>query len=83
MRVAGSYRIDRIELLRNNEVVFDTCPDDDVWEGVWTDTEPLAPLALTPTYSYDRPFVFYYLRVTQGNRQMAWSSPIWLTGREN
>ena len=56
MRVAGTYRIDRIELLRNNEVVFDTCPNGDVWEGTWTDAEPLAALALTPTYSYDRTF---------------------------
>jgi hypothetical protein len=24
---------------------------------------------------------FYYLRVTQENGQMAWSSPIWVSGR--
>ena len=83
MRVAGTYRIDRIELLRNNEVVFSVHPGSDVWEGEWSDAEPLAALALTPTYSYDRPFVFYYLRVTQGNRQMAWASPIWLTNQDS
>jgi hypothetical protein len=78
-RVAGTYRIDGIEILRNNEVVYHTHPGKKVWEGEWTDDEPLVPIALAPTFSYDRPFVFYYLRVRQGNRQQAWASPIWLT----
>ena len=79
MRVAGTYRIDSIELLRNNEVVFRNSPGSDVWEGEWTDSESLAGLAIKPTFPHDRPFVFYYLRVTQGNRQLAWASPLWLT----
>ena len=82
MRVAGTYRIDQVELLRNNEVIFCSEPGSDVWEGEWTDAEPLEGLVLKPTFPDDRPFVFYYLRVTQGNRQSAWASPIWLTGRE-
>ena len=41
----------------------------------------MRPLALDPSFEYDRPFVFYYVRVTQANRQLAWSSPIWLTQR--
>ena len=82
MRVAGTHRIDSIELLRNNRVVYSTAPKSDVWVGEWTDTESLATLALTPTFPHDRPFVFYYLRVRQGNRQSAWASPIWLTDRK-
>ena len=82
MRVAGTYRIDSIELLCNNEVVYTTHPQSDVWEGEWTDTESLSALALMPTFPDDRPFVYYYLRVTQGNRQTAWASPIWLTDRK-
>lgn len=82
MRVAGTYRIDAIELLRNNEVVFQAHPGSDVWEDRWTDSDSLPEIALTPTFPHDRPFVCYYLRVTQGNRQMAWASPIWLTDRK-
>lgn len=82
MRVAGTYRIDSVELLRNNEVVFSADPRSDVWEDRWTDSDPLPEIALTPTFPHDRPFVCYYLRVTQGNRQMAWASPIWLTERK-
>jgi len=81
MRIAGTYRIDAVDLLRNNQVVFSANPRADVWEGEWTDSEPLEPLALAPRFPYDRPFVFYYLRLTQGNRQRAWASPIWLTQR--
>ena len=79
MRVAGTYRIDSVEIVRNNQVIHVAEPGAEVWEGGWVDQEPLLPLALQPTFGYDRPFVYYYLRVTQGNRQQAWASPIWLT----
>jgi hypothetical protein len=81
MRVAGTHRIDTVEILRNNSVVFATHPWADVWEGEWVDEESLAPIALGPAFPHDRPFVYYYLRLTQGNRQRAWASPIWLTQR--
>ena len=79
VRAAGTHRIDRVEIIRNNEVVFEVEPGREVWEGEWTDDGDLAELAFEPTFDYDRPFVYYYLRVRQGNRQMAWASPIWLT----
>jgi hypothetical protein len=81
-RIAGTYRIEAVEVLRDNEVVFCANPGVEVWEAEWTDTEPLAPLALAPSFKDDRPFVFYYLRVLQGNRQRAWASPIWLTQKK-
>ena len=79
LRVAGTERIERVEVLRNNQVVFATAPDGEDWSGEWTDSTPLDTLAIAPTFPGDRPFVFYYLRVRQRNRQIAWSSPIWLT----
>jgi hypothetical protein len=79
LRVAGTHRLDAVELLRNNRVVFTAHPEGEDWQGEWTDGAPLAPLALAPTFAGDRPFVFYYLRVRQRNRQVAWSSPVWLT----
>jgi hypothetical protein len=83
LRIAGTYRLETVEILRNNEVVHTARPGGDVWEGEWTDDAPLRPLALSPTFAADRPFVFYYLRVTQANRQQAWASPIWLTQAES
>jgi hypothetical protein len=79
VRVAGTSEVDLVEILRNNEVVFSARPGAEVWEGEWADAAPLRGLALAPTFAYDRPFVCYYVRVTQANRQMAWASPFWLT----
>ena len=81
VRVAGTASLDRIEVLRNNDVQFTATPNTDTWEGGWTDADPLNAITLTPTFDDDRPFVFYYVRLTQANRQRAWSSPIWLTER--
>ena len=44
---------------------------------------PESLYALTGTYALDAGVgedSFYYLRVTQENGQMAWSSPIWVSG---
>ncbi len=79
MRIAGAAPIDTVEIVRNNRVVFSAHPGIEVWQGDWTDTDPLPPVAFEPTFPDDRPFAFYYLRLTQRNRQRAWSSPIWLT----
>jgi hypothetical protein len=81
VRVAGTHTLEKVQILRNNEVVFSTEPKAEDWVGEWVDGESLAELALAPTFPRDRPFVFYYLRAYQRNRQQAWSSPIWLTQR--
>ena len=81
MRVAGTSAIDLVEIVRNNQVVFAARPGADSWEEEWIDAAPLLSVALSPTFDHDRPFVFYYLRVTQANRQLAWGSPVWLTQR--
>lgn len=81
LHVIGTYRIDTVEIIRNNQVVFSVEPGRDVWAGEWTDTEPLSSIAFGPTFPNDSQFVYYYMRVTQGNRQKAWSSPIWLTDK--
>jgi hypothetical protein len=78
-RVAGTATIDRVELLRNNEVIFSAAPGREEFDVTWTDDAPAPSVTLQPTFPDDRPFLFYYLRVTQANRQLAWSSPIWLS----
>ena len=78
-RAIGTGKIRKVEILRNNEVVH-------VREGAgfevrfeWTDREDLRKLAISPTFDGDVPFLFYYCRVTQEDRHIAWSSPIWLS----
>ena len=82
MRAAGTASFTRVEVIRNNQVVFSADPQGDEWEDEWTDTANLADADFAPTYPDDRPFVYYYLRVIQANRQRAWSSPIWFTQAE-
>jgi len=78
-RAIGTRKIRKVEILRNNEVVY-------VREGAgfevrfeWTDREDLRKLAIPPTFDGDVPFLFYYCRVTQEDRHIAWSSPVWLS----
>jgi hypothetical protein len=79
LRVAGTHQLERVEILRNNQVVFSTSPGTEDFSATWTDSDPAASVTLDPTFPQDRPFLYYYLRVRQKNRQQAWSSPIWLT----
>jgi hypothetical protein len=79
LQVAGTHTLEKVEILRNNSVLFEATPGVEDWSGEWVDEAPLAPLAVDPTFAGDRPFIFYYARVWQRNRQRAWSSPVWLT----
>jgi len=77
VRAAGTSKIKTVEIIRNNEVIFSRRGDETIIEFVWRDEEDLNQLAIPPTFPYDCPFVFYYARITQENRQKAWSSPVW------
>lgn len=70
-----------IEIVRNNEVVYQTRPGEESAVIEWADEEPLDLIALRPHRR--RPaFVFYYIRLLQADGEMAWASPIWLTLEE-
>jgi hypothetical protein len=81
IHVAGTHHLDSVEILRNNRVVFSTRPDAEDYAATWTDPGGAATIALPPAFPGDSPFLYYYIRVRQKNRQLAWSSPIWLTGK--
>jgi len=76
--VAGSDGIQRIDVIRNNEEVFSHTGDGDVHRVEFEDSDPIEPLFLTGIHS-PGPFLFYYVRVTQVDGEMAWSSPIWIS----
>jgi len=68
--VSGTAPIQRIDLLRNNEVVRR-------WDGQ-------GRLDVSGEWSYDRPLEdteWWYLRVLQEDTEIAWSSPIWVNVR--
>lgn len=76
--VHGTERIKSVEIVRNNKDVY-TCRVEDLdLMFEWNDTEALADINYPPVLYCSRPFTFYYIRVVQINKEMAWASPIWI-----
>jgi hypothetical protein len=69
--VAGTATLDKIEMLRDSEVVASLIPKDSKpapnWSTTWTDPQPLAGTH------------YYYIRALQTDGEIAWASPIWVT----
>ncbi len=77
--VAAESDIVSVDIVRNGEDVHSARGDE--WRGdvSWTDEADLAQVAFEPRGWFERPFVYYYLRVTCASGAQAWSSPVWLT----
>ncbi len=67
VRAEGTAPIELIEILRDGVVVWSEPGSRDSAEIAWTDPDPLPGE------------VWYYARVTQLDREMAWTSPLWVT----
>jgi hypothetical protein len=74
--VAGTDTLKTVEVIRNGEVIHTFTPNDYHFDYYYDDMDNLEKVALKEKKT--TPFVFYYLRVTQNDGQMAWSSPIWV-----
>jgi hypothetical protein len=73
----GTAPLSEAVLVRNGKVFHSFPVKDERLEFEFDDTELLSQIALEP--SADRPpFAYYYLRVTQTDGHIAWSSPIWV-----
>ncbi len=74
--VVGHRPVTRVELVRSDGEVFDltagAVPGWDPIAGVFNDNNALRDIRPA------KDAVFYYLRVTEADGRMAWSSPIWL-----
>jgi hypothetical protein len=80
--VIGTNKIKLVEIIRNGKVVHTFNPNKNEFNYEWDDLEPLSK-AVFPADKDKPPFVYYYLRVTQDDGHMAWSSPIWIDYQEN
>jgi hypothetical protein len=90
VRVSGTAPIERIDVVRNGleaysyagesseSVLISTRKGNQNYyeEFNWVDEEEFDNVCLVPKDS--EPFIYYYIRVTQANDEMAWSSPIWV-----
>jgi hypothetical protein len=75
--VAGTAKIETVEIIRNGAVFHTIHPATYHCEFTCDDMEPLQKVTLTAP-DKKPPFVYYYLRVVQEDGHMAWSSPIWV-----
>jgi len=75
----GTAPLDRIDIIRNNKVVHTLEGNGrlDVCEA-WEDTEDIEKTWLPPAKFCENPFTFYYIRVIQIDKDVAWASPIWI-----
>ncbi len=75
--VAGTTKLKTIEIIRNGKVIETLKPDSYFLEFTYDDLTPLNK-ATFDNKDKKPPFVYYYIRVTQEDGHMAWSSPIWV-----
>jgi len=73
----GTQKLASVEIIRNGSVIKVYHPEKDDFNFGFDDNERLSNVVIKS--NDDRPpFVFYYLRVTQEDGHIAWSSPIWI-----
>jgi Protein of unknown function (DUF3604) len=75
--VAGTDELTSVEIIRNGKVCYTADLDGSSAEFAWDDLSPIEDHLLDSEFGEHR-FIYYYLRVTQKNGQMAWCSPIWI-----
>jgi len=69
--VAGTTKLSKVELIRNGKVIKEFRPSGHFIDDTFDDMEPLSECCILNAEK--KPFVFYYLRVTQEDGHMAWS----------
>lgn len=75
--VAGTSLLQKIEIIRNGKVIKTFEPEGYHYDFTYDDLVPLTQVTIDAK-DKKPPFVFYYVRVTQDDDHMAWSSPIWV-----
>ncbi len=67
IRAVGTSAIARVEVIRNGKIVYTANPDRKEISLSFTDVDPPAGE------------LYYYVRVLQVDREIAWGSPIWIS----
>jgi len=74
---AGTAPLQKVEIIRNGVVIASFTPSGYSLDFMYDDMDPLEKIAIDAK-DKKPPFAYYYLRVTQVDGHMAWSSPIWV-----
>ena len=70
MKIKGQRELDKVEILRNSEVIKDY----KITKGSLVFNETF----IDENYQDEKEVLYYYIRVTQQNKELGWSSPIWI-----
>lgn len=80
VRVAGTRDVDGVDVVRNGEVVATRAPDGERAALTWTDDSSLDEHLHSRDHPDGRHSAYYYVRVRQSDRHVAWGSPVWFLG---
>lgn len=75
--VAGTCKLHTVEIIRNGDVIHTFHPKEYWMDYEYDDLDPLKSITRAAKANKP-PFVYYYIRVTQEDGHIAWSSPIWV-----
>lgn len=76
--IVGTAPIQEVILIRGGSVYHKINPKEDTFEFKIDDSDLLDKVALKCKDEDKTPFTYYYLRATQTDGHIAWSSPIWV-----
>ncbi len=79
--VAGTAPLKEVMIFRNGQPFKELEAKSYFFDFAVDDLESISKITL-PASENKSPFIFYYLRVTQADGHMAWSSPIWVDHSE-
>lgn len=74
---AGTQKLSTVEIIRNGTVIKSWKPDHYAFDVIFDDMDSLEKVSIK-NKDKKPPFIYYYIRVTQEDGHMAWSSPIWI-----
>jgi len=74
----GTADVERIDIIRNNELVKRFAGNEVDCTVGWEDTQPLEAVLMGPAKFSANRFCFYYVRVVQKDGEAAWASPTWV-----
>lgn len=75
--VVGNSKIKLVEIFRNGQLLKTFEPSSEEFELSLDDSDSLEKICLKSSIN-EKVFTYYYLRVTQENGHMGWTSPIWI-----
>ncbi len=70
LKIRGQRQLEKVEVLRNSTVIKEM--------KVYGNTTEFDTSFIDENYLEEQGICYYYIRATQKNNEIAWSSPVWV-----